>query len=457
MKILKRIVLLLLIAALIYGVRYAWVSFPIMSGFTAKNMCSCVFVAGRDPKSVETEELGDFPLSLAGYIIDSGNRSVTSTVFGMAKKKAIYREGFGCTLVNELSEDAIKKQTAPVVLKAPLQKDSAQWPAGNKAAEYIPANIDYARLAKTCKQEVLKTNAKSQHETRALLVVYDGRLITENYAPGFNKNSKMLGWSMAKSITSAMIGMLVKQNKLDVLKPAPVAEWTDAKDGRHSITLETLLQQTSGLNFEENYNKSSNATVMLFNKADMGKYTALQPLKEKPGTQFYYSSGNSNILSRIVRQTVGDKNYHFFIYDSLFYKLGMYNTVMEPDASGTMVGSSYVFATAQDWARFGLLYYNNGVVNGQKLFTDDWVTKTAAPSTADKLKQYGYQFWLNGFDEKTASKRKFSAAPADMFYADGYAGQYVFIIPSKKIIIVRLGFKNFDENELLRKILQCVK
>jgi len=457
MKRFKKILLIVLLAALAYGIRYAWVSFPIMSGFTAKNMCSCVFVGGRDPKSVEAEELGSFPLSLAGYTIDSINKSVTSTVAGMAEKKAIYREGLGCTLVNELSEAAIRQQPAPVILKAPAQTDTAYWPLGNKAAGYIPANIDFARLSKLCKQEVLKTNTKGQQEARALLVVYDGRLISENYAPGFNKNSKMLGWSMAKSITSAMIGLLVKEGRLAVAQPAPVPEWAAAGDERKNITLENLLQQTSGLDFEENYNKSSNATIMLFNKADMGAYTAARPLKDKPGRSFYYSSGNSNILSRIIRQTVGDNSYHSFMYDSLFYKLGMYNTVMEPDAGGTMVGSSYVFATAQDWARFGLLYYNNGAVNGQQLFTTDWVKKTVTPSAADQLQQYGYQFWLNGIDKKMPSQRKFSAAPADMFYADGYAGQYVFIIPSKKLVIVRLGFKNFDENELLRKILQCVR
>ncbi len=456
MKLLKRILLLLLVVGVGYVIRYAWLSFPIMSGFTAKNMCSCVFVGGRNPKSVDAEELGSFPLSLASYKVDTVNAVVTSTVLGMAKQKAIYRKGFGCTLVNELSEEDIRKQVPPV-LKQIVTADSAQWPLGDKAANYVSGEIDYARLKKICMQEVLKTNDKKQHEARALLVVYDGKLITENYAPGFDKNSKMLGWSMTKSITSAMIGMLVKQGKLDVSKPAPVPEWVQATDGRNTITLENLLQQTSGLNFGEHYNKSSNATIMLFKKADMGAYTAQQSLREKPGSRFYYSSGNSNILSRIVRQTVGNNNYHSFIYDSFLYKLGMYHTVIEPDAGGTMVGSSYCYATSQDWARFGLLYYNNGIVNGEHLFTDDWVNKTATPSTADSLKQYGYQFWLNGFDEKMPSKRKFSAAPADMFYADGYAGQYVFIIPSKKLIIVRLGFKNFDENELLRKILQCVK
>jgi hypothetical protein len=457
MKKLKRVLLLLFFAALIYAIRYAWVSFPIISGFTAKNMCSCVFVAGRDPKSVAAEELSKFPLSLANYSVNKGDRSVVARVFGMAKKKAIYREGLGCTLVNEIDEKTIRDQPVFAVVKSMAQPDSVLWPMGSAKVNFVPDNILYPRLIKIMQEHINNTNKKSQHEARALLVVYDGKLIAEQYAPGFNKHSKMLGWSMAKSITSALIGLLVKQGKLDVSQPAPVPEWADTKDKRHAITLQNLLQQASGLDFEENYSKYSDATRMLFNKADMAAYAASCRLKDAPGTKFYYSSGNSNILSKVVRQTAGDKNYHSFIYDSLFYKTGMYNTVIEPDASGTMVGSSYVFATAQDWARFGLLYYNNGEANGHQLFSDDWVKQTTAPSTGDPLKHYGYQFWLNGFDKDLPSKRKFPDAPSDMYYADGFAGQYVFIIPSKKLVIVRLGFENFNENELLRKLLQCVK
>lgn len=450
MRLWKRIGLFAILALLAYGVRYAWVSFPIMSGFTAKNMCSCVFVAGRPNSSVAAEELGDFPLSLANYSIDRASGSVTATVLGMAKKKAIYRNGFGCTLINEVSEEMLRKQTAQTLL-ASLADTIFQ------NIQPAPANVDVLRLQAILEKHVNQTNKKSQHEARAVVVLYDGELLAEQYAPGFDKNSRMLGWSMAKSITSALVGLLVKQGKLDVDKPALVPEWADPKDGRHAITLKNLLQQASGLNFEENYAKYSDATKMLFAKADMGAYTASRPLKIAPGSQFYYSSGNSNILSRIIRQTVGDKNYHAFIYDSLFRKIGMYSALIEPDASGTMVGSSYVFATARDWARFGLLYHNNGWVNGQQLFTDDWVKQTIAPSAADKLQQYGYQFWLNGMDPAMPAKRKFPAAPADMFYAGGYAGQNVFIIPSKKLVIVRLGFKKCDENELLGKILQCVR
>ena len=450
MKPWKFILYVLMFTGLVLGIRYAWFSFPIMSGFTAKNMCSCVFVAGRPDSSVAAEELGDFPLSLADYEVDVDKKSVTATVFGMAKKKAFYREGLGCTLVIELSEDAIRKQVPPAVVVT--QTDTAI-----QNFTIADSNLDVANLSQVIKAHVNAVNEEGRHEARAVVVLYDGKLLAEQYAPGFNKNSRMLGWSMAKSVTSALIGLLVKQGKLDVNKPAPVPEWGNEKDKRHGITLRHLLQQTSGLDFEENYAKYSDATRMLFNKADMAAYAASRPIKVAPGSEFYYSSGNANILSRIVRQMVGDQNYYSFIYDSLFRKIGMHTAVMEPDASGTMVGSSYVFATARDWAKFGLLYYNNGMVNGQQLFSNDWVKQTVAPFAADRLQQYGYQFWLNGFNKEDPSQRKFPAAPADMFYAGGYAGQNVFVIPSKKLVIVRLGFKKCDENELLRKILECVR
>ncbi|MFT3979528.1 MAG: serine hydrolase [Ferruginibacter sp.] len=452
---------MIFLAALVYAVRYAWLSFPIISGFTAKNMCSCVFVGGRSPASVAAEELGSFPLSLARYEVNEKDSSVTASVFGFAKKKAIYRHGFGCTLVNEISEADLRKQPFNTVIQSTPAADSLLWPAGDATDPITAPAVDKPRLDKLVQQEVNKTNAKNQHETRALLVLYDRRIVAEKYAPGFDQRSKMLGWSMAKSITSAMIGMLVRQGKLDVKQPAPVPEWQNNGDKRHAITLENLLQQTSGLNFVEDYSKSSDATKMLFEKADMGGYTAQHTLKEQPGTRFYYSSGNSNILSRIIKQTVGEAGYHRFVYDSFFYRTGMYNATIEPDASGTMVGSSYVYATARDWARFGLLYYNQGWVHSPagdvQLLTPEWINATVQPSAADTFQQYGYQFWLNAPYKKLPSQRKFPAAPADLFYCDGYAGQYVFIIPSRKLIIVRLGFKNFNKNELLRKVLQCVR
>ncbi len=179
--------------------------------------------------------------------------------------------------------------------------------------------------------------------------------------------------------------------------------------------------------------------------------------RTEPGTVFNYSSGNSNILSRIIRHTAGEKEYAGFPYRSFFHKINMYSMLLEPDASGTYIGSSYSYASARDFARFGLLYYNNGIWNGEQVLPAGWVQKTVQPSAADKNRHYGYQFWLNGFDEKDITKRMYPDVPADMFFADGYGGQDIYIIPSKKLVVVRLGLHVIDENNFLKEVIAAIK
>ena len=452
----KRVLLLLLAAALIYGIYYCYTSFPIISGYGAKNLCSCVFVGGRTLSSVQNEELADFPLSLGKFTVDFKDSSVTGTVFGFAKQKAIYRKGLGCTLVNEISEEELRKQNFMRPEPPIIKTDTIAWPYGERVSDSMPQNISKEKLTKAMDDAFADDVPDYKKVTRAVVVLYDGNLIAEKYAPGFNKNSKMLGWSMTKSITSTLIAMLVKEGKLDINKPAPVAEWRSSTDERHAITIKNLLQQSSGLDFVEDYSKSSDATKMLFQRKDMAAYTASRPLKDKPGSVFYYSSGNSNILSRIIRQTLGDKEYYNFIYDSLFYKIGMYSALQEPDGSGTIVGSSYTWATARDWARFGLLFYNNGIWNNESLLPDDWVKEATTPATSSIQKEYGYQWWLNGVQANNPSQRLFPDVPADMFRASGYGGQGVYIIPSKKLVIVRLGLHDIDDNVLLKEFIEAV-
>jgi len=252
-----------------------------------------------------------------------------------------------------------------------------------------------------------------------------------------------------------MIGILVKENKLSPDSPAPVPSWLNTK--KQKITLKHLLQQTTGLDFTEIYTRPSNVTKMLFSKGDMAAYTESLPLKYEPGTVFNYSSGNSNILSRIIRQIVGEKDYAAFPYNELFYKINAYSFLMEPDASGTYIGSSYSYATARDFARFGLLYYNNGIWNGEQILPANWIKESIQPSDADKLKRYGYQFWLNGYDQKDPTKRWFPDVPADMFFADGYGGQDIYIIPSEKLMVVRLGLHVINENEFLKEVIEAIK
>jgi CubicO group peptidase (beta-lactamase class C family) len=262
---------------------------------------------------------------------------------------------------------------------------------------------------------------------------------------------------MAKSVTGALIGILTKQGKLNPVQSAPVSEWQRTKDGREQITIENLLQQTSGLNFKEDYSSYSSATNMLFNKGDMAGYAQSLPLKLKAGTKFYYSSGNSNILSGIVRGAVGDENYHSFPYKQLFHKLGMYHTLMEPDASGTFVGSSYIWASARDYAKFAMLYLNDGVWNGERILPEGWVKKSITAPAVNALRNYGYQFWLNGSSETNSSQKEFPQMPADFFYADGYGGQRIYIVPSLQLIAVRLGLNKFDEQGFLSLLMDAIE
>jgi CubicO group peptidase (beta-lactamase class C family) len=463
MKIKKTVLvifLLIIISALSYAFYYCWITFPILSGYGAKNMCSAIFLGGSSEQMVREQDLNFSPITLGKFIVDYKNSSVTGTVFGFAKHKAIYRAGLGATLVNELSEAQLRNQKYRLAVPPDINTDTIEWPMGDKINAKIDSTIDNIRLKQVVEKAFIEKDSSNPIRTRAVLVVHNGNIVAEHYAVGFSKNTKLIGWSMTKSITGALIGVLVKAGSLKVDDPAPVPEWKDVNDPRHRITLKNILQQTTGLKFEEDYSKSCDATIMLFQKADMGTYAALHSLKDKPGTVFYYSSGNTNILSRIIRQTVGENDYHAFPYEQLFYKLGMYNTILEPDASGTFVGSSYSYGVARDWARFGLLYLNDGMYNGERLLREGWVKQSVTPVGATEMGDYGYQLWLNAGEKNDRSKRPFPHCPTDMYYCDGYDGQYVFIIPSKNLVIVRLGLTkgdNFDAGKFVEDIVASVK
>ena len=456
----KRILLLVILAVLGYGIYFCSITLPIISGYGAKNMCSAIFVANRNEQQIRSQELNFSPMNLATFKVNYSDSSVTGSVFGFAKCKAIYRRGLGVTLINELSEQEIRNQHFLVAHAPNIDQDTVAWPMGNKVKDSFPDAINKAQLTDAIQSIFKEADTAKPIRTRAVVVLYEGKLIAEQYGQDFTKDTKLLGWSMTKSVTSALIGLLVKADKLNIDNPAPVPEWESADDPRHAITIKNLLQQSSGLNFVEDYTKSSEGTNMLFKKADMGAYTASRPLKNAPGSVFYYSSGNTNILSRIIRQTVGENNYHTFPYDSLFYKLGMYSVVLEPDASGTFVGSSYMYATARDWARFGLLYFNKGLYNHQRILSEDWIQQTITPAGSSKLGEYGFQFWLNAGPENNPQSRTYPSAPTDLYYADGFEGQRIYVIPSKKLVVVRLGltkYKNFKEDAFLAAILRAVK
>jgi CubicO group peptidase (beta-lactamase class C family) len=293
--------------------------------------------------------------------------------------------------------------------------------------------------------------------THAIVVVYDNEIIGERYASGFDKNSKLMGWSMTKSITNALVGVLVKEGKLDIHQSAPISEWKD--DERSKITLNHLLQASSGLAWSESYfSPTADFHQMFIKRDDKGGYALSKKLKHDPGTFFQYSSGSTNIISKIIRQTVGDSAYYKLPYEKLFYQIGMNHALMEPDASGSFVASSYSFATARDWARFGLLFLNDGVWNGERILPEGWVKYAVTPAPAADRGRYGAHWWLNAGDPNNKQLRAFPELPTDAFWADGFEEQTVMVIPSKQLVIVRLGVSHhgFDFNKLAKGIIAAL-
>lgn len=443
---------LLLGAALYYG----WQALSILNGYGAKIACSCVMLAGRQAADVIESELGSFPLILGTYAVDYRDSSVSASVLGVGKKVAIYRKGLGCTLVVGIDEVELRGQKMNMPHGPAFDPDTVEWPTGN-LVRHTPGRYDSVRLDAVLDEAFSEPGGESLRRTRSVIVVHKGNILAERYAPGFDEESLFNGWSMSKSITNALVGILVGQGKLNIQDPAPVKSWQG--DARKNITLNHLMHASSGLEWAEVYAGPSPATNMLFRKKDAGLFAAQSDLASEPGTDFYYSSGTTNIISRIIREAISDEDYYRFPYEELLYKTGMVNTTLEPDAGGTFVGSSFTFATARDWARFGLLYLNDGIWNGERILPEGWIDYTTTPAPAAERGEYGAQFWLNAGAKDDPSNRYYPGVPVDMFWADGYEGQNVFIIPSEDLVVVKLSLSTgnyLDDNRFLAGIIDAL-
>ncbi|RPJ19201.1 MAG: class C beta-lactamase-related serine hydrolase, partial [Desulfobacteraceae bacterium] len=425
---------------------YLNMAVPIGTGYAARYICSSVFISHRDPQITYREDVA--PINpLAGIIdveIDSAQKKVVASSFGLFKSTALYREGCGCTLVTGTTEAEMRKQSfmSLEAASAASRVSAAPWPGGEGAsAESLVGEVNIEKLKAALDAAFVESDPQKKKMTRAVVVVYDGKLVGEKYAPGFDKNTALLGWSMSKSVTNALVGILVRQGKLRIKEPPPVPEWQKAGDPRKSITLDQLLRMSSGLKFDETYEPLHDVTDMLYRSYDFAAYAAGKPMETDPESKWVYSSGTANIIARIVRQTAEKDypRYYDFLRKELFAKIGMHSAVPEPDASGTFVGSSYMFATPRDWARFGLLYLQDGVWGGERILPEGWVKYSATPTPKAPQGQYGALFWLNAGTESNPKDRMWPDAPRDAFAAKGYQEQSVVIIPSKKLVIVRFG------------------
>ncbi|SDW15778.1 serine hydrolase domain-containing protein [Flavobacterium degerlachei] len=419
----------------------------LISGFSAKSVASGHFIDNRSQEMIEKGDNDIDMIDLATNTIFEKGSFATASVYGLKERKAIYRKGLGVTLVDS-DFDETKPYEVP---NRTIVKSNLTFPYGNnEPMDTVFSNVDYGKL-NSAVANAFDINGQKVKRTRSLLVIYKDKIIAEKYDTGFNKDSKILGWSMTKSITATIFGILEKQGKYDINRPAPIPEWKN--DERKIITTNDLLHMNSGLAWEENYSTICDATQMLFQAENMGKVQLEKEAAFKPNTHWNYSSGTTNLLSYILRnQFKTHQEYLDFWYSALIDKIGMNSMVLETDMAGNYVGSSYGWATTRDWAKFGLLYLHEGNWNGEQLFNKSWAKYVATPTNGSNG-DYGGHFWLN-------AGGRYPDVPKDLYSANGFQGQKVFIIPSHDLVIVRMGLTEdakFDVNGMLKGILGSFK
>lgn len=297
-------------------------------------------------------------------------------------------------------------------------------------------------------------------ETRAMVVMANGELAAERYAPGYGPETRFVSWSMAKTVTAVMIGMLVADGRLRLDESAPVALWQRPGDARGEITLRQLLQMRSGLRHTEAgdppYESSEVRMLFLDGRDDMARWAKEQPLEAEPGAKFEYSSSTSVILADIAARALTDSDdpdvrrqaVSDYLEARLFGPLGMESMVPEFDASGTLIGGSLIHGTARDWAKLGEFLRRKGqAAGGEQLLPRSWVEKMVTPSP--RSPHYGLQTWLNREFRERGDESEHplfpDRAPESLFALIGHMGQYVIVSPSQRITIVRLGHSNRDE------------
>lgn len=428
----------------------------------AQIACGGIFVGGRAEADVLRDDVQVMAPSTRAVTlsVDRKRRTVLAAAPGAKARTALYRPAVGCTLLTGDTPIAVLERQAARLRPGKLRRDDGMRLTSGAAPRSV---IDRAALDAAVLRVFEEQNKGGYPDTRAIVVVQHGTIVAERYAPGFDRNTPMLGWSATKSITAALVGLLVDDGTLSLDAPAPVPEWQGAGDPRAAITVRQLLNMASGLAFKERYEPGSDSLRMLFEAGDMGAYAASRPLEHAPGTTWSYSSGTTNILAGIVFRATGGtlEGVTRFARKRLFEPAGMHSALIEPDEVGVPVGSSYAYATARDWARFGQLFLDHGVAGGKRVLSRDWADFVRTPVAATPQPPYGGQFWLNRGQSDTAMKWLFPDLPDDSFAAHGHNEQMVVVIPSQDAVIVRLGWTpigtKFDKNKYIAGIAAALK
>jgi CubicO group peptidase (beta-lactamase class C family) len=408
------------------------------AGYKAAFVCSGVFNAGQTPEQIAADDLEGIYVqyqepvrSLPAPQVDRTQRMV-SVAFDekLPPRISVWRTGLGCT---QLPIGAGPEMAAALPqLKAPRPSgdlDRRAWPDGDVGAAATKKTS--AALSQVVAKVFDGRTYGAGTKTTAIIVIKDGKILAEHYREGYDLHTPQRTWSVAKSITATVVGRAVQLGLLKVDTPANIPEWNHPGDPRAAITLATLMHMNSGLWTDGPGNRTDEVYL---GGGSVTQWAAAMPLEVAPGSRFRYANNDALLAARSVRATLGDGQAAIdFPFTELFWRIGMFHTTPETDWQGNYILSSQVWTTARDLARLALLYLNNGVWNGERLLPEGWSKFVATPGAAQPPTGAGYGafFWLYGPEQGLSE---------GTYLMNGNRGQYVFIVPSKKVIIVRRGF-----------------
>lgn len=409
---------------------------PVGLGYSAKYICSYVFNSGFDEEYVIDDLVAPKvkPLPLLWHIdVDHTLKQVRvwDSLFGESGAAlAFYTQGKGCTLLVDKSLEEVA--SIPFTPSDSMALDpTTPWPygSGGKAAIDIPG-LDYDRV-ETAVAAAFEETHEIPVNTTSVVVAYRGQLIAEAYGNGANEDTPLLGWSMTKTITGMLAGILIDEGKMELDTSAPISRWQGTE--KENITTRILLNMSGGLMVDENYGNLSDVTRMLYLESDQYDYALKQERVYEPGDVFQYSTAEANRLAAAVQETIGgtQQAMYDFYQSKLFQPLGLNQAFIEFDASGNMVGGAYGFMKARDWARLGQLYLQRGNWNGEQIISSGFVDFATQPSASTSI--YGGQIWLN------TDGNAWPNIPGDAYFFAGHQGQHIVVIPSLDLIVMRTG------------------
>jgi CubicO group peptidase (beta-lactamase class C family) len=429
------------------------------AGYKASFLCSDIFNGGMTEAQVEQDDLQRTYEELVPLmqtqkaVIDRRARTV-SVLFDeqMPPRVAAWRPYLGCAQL-PIGAGPGTAAALPQLTIQPQRAnmDALPWPMGDRNAAARPRG-DRQALGRAMDAAFDRRTYGQGNETTAVLVVQDGKIVAERYRSDFNMHMSQRTWSVAKSIAGTLIGAAVQQGRIDPAAPAPIPEWNSAGDPRAQITTDHLLRMASGLHSDTAGNRTD---ALYFGGTSVTEQATSWPLMAPPGTRFRYANNDTLLAVRGLRAALGDGQAALaFPFTHLFWKIGMTRTVPETDWEGNFILSSQVWTTSRDLARMGLLYLNDGVWQGERILPPGWGSYVARHGPAQAASGYGYgaTFW---------TFPKGSGLPADAYVARGNRGQYLAIIPSRRILIVRRGFDgtsaNFDLDAFAKSVLASLR